>query len=234
MTEYDPYNTTSGLEDVDYTFKGVTFAFDAEYNEGQTLLLIVEDGTQTDEDDHVTEERKMFTVGDKWEPTSNGESCQHESGKPKNYQAKSGVGLLLDSIKDTPGIEVMQGRGSPMDAATWEGLIFRLHNKQFSFKNSDGEVIEYGRWIAMEFLGEGKKKPKKRVTKKVAAKTADDDGDGEGEGDIPKALSIKLNRLAKAAETYDDFLEKAFDVDGVDGNEEVEDALEGIWEANES
>lgn len=229
----------SGLQDMDYVFKGVRFAYDADYNNGETCLLIVEDGVSTLDDGTVDEKRQFWPCGKGWEPAEGGKSAKHATKAGARFNRNSAVGELIASIPED-ALKVMQARGNPMQAATWEGLNFHMTNVEKKFK-IDGEERTTNRLLIDGFNGEGKKAPAKKATraKKAAAVEADDtETTPETEGGVPKALEIKLKKLAAKIISedgdFDQFLEDAYDIDGVSDNSDVEDALEGIYEKAEA
>jgi hypothetical protein len=195
-------------------------------------VLLVEEGIAEDEDGQVSEIRKFWPVGKGWEPKDGGKSVAHESGKPRNFNSNSGVGQLLESIKSTEGLDEMKKRGSPMEAATWDGLKFHMTNKEFSFTR-DGDTQKYNRMLATEFLGTaGKKTAAKKAggsARRAASATVE-----ESNGAVSGAMLVKLRKAAKEANDFEDFVERAFDIEGVDGDEEIEavvldESEDGIW-----
>jgi hypothetical protein len=232
--DVDLYELESGLQDFDYVMKGCRFATDQEYNNGETVLLIVEDGQQTLEDGEVSEKRQFWPCGKGWEAAEGGKSVRHESGKVRKFNANSAVGKLLASALEAGAGGVMRKRGSPMEVSTWEGLDFHMTNKQETYK-IDGEERNVNRTVVDSFNGEGKKAAAKKTTAKAKKADVDEDESGEAStnGAIPKALQIKLKK--KAAEVlaaggdFDQFMEDAFDIDGVSGNDEAEGSLEEVW-----
>lgn len=245
--EYNPWALTSGLPDA---FTGKVqdsyFCFDDGYQDGEAALLKLEVMTDDPELGESGLLTLMYPVGKGWEPKNKGKGIEHESGKAKNINKSSGLGLLMAALLEVCGDEIMD-LGNPLaDAGIFKGLAFDFERKDYE-ANIGGEKITYNRMLPVAVAEGGEEKPaaKKAAgsTKKAAAKAkaepeADDAGDEGGEAEevkLPAKLRVALKKLAKECDNHDEFVERAFEeVDGVEGDEAAEAAVmdsseSGIW-----
>jgi len=145
----------------------------------------------------------------------------HESNTPKNFNVNSGVGLLLESIRDAGGMPALQAKGTlPTDASTWIGGTYVFERKQFSFKTADGKDQAYARMLVTDLAGD---MPAAAAQSAPAAAPA---AAGGTDHDVPVGLKIKLKTLATNSPTHEAFVEAAFTGDyGVIGDDGLEAAV---------
>jgi hypothetical protein len=244
--EFDPWELTSGLvDDADVAFKECSFGFRSDYNDGQTLLFMAD--AIIDGDDGPEESELIFPCGNGWEATEKGAKAKREDGKRKGFNKNSGYGLLISAATEVGAGDVLKGRGTPMEAAIWNGLVFHMKRKKISY---GGDIGEKERLLPTEFKGyvdAGKvtkptTKPDTDQARKAAgvpaasAPAAADNG-AATEG-LPAKLRIGLRKLAEDVKggggDHDAFLEKAFEMEGVEGNSAAENAVmadgaDSIW-----
>lgn len=253
--EQNLWETSSGLVDMYVGDVGdAYFAFDDNYNNGDTLVFKIEfktDDPDVGDEGTVTE---MYPCGAGWDTTDKGKSAHHESGKPKKFNKNSGMGLLIDHAIACEGLaDELMKKGQPNVAETWHGLKgLRIERVEFEGE-IDGEKRTWARMLPTEYLGASESKPatkaagKKAASKKAASKPepeADDaDDTGDDAAEAPKVvgkLKVTLIKLAKECDTHDDFVERAFtEVDEVDGDENVQavvmdDSETGLYETARS
>lgn len=230
--EFDPWATTSGLvDDIDITISDAYFGFNADYNNGETLVLTIE-GTTDDEDNK--EYSGFYPCGGGWETTDKGKTASREDGKRKGFNKTSGYGLFFTAAIEAGAGDVLRERGTPFEAAVWPGLTFHMKRLKHNY---GGEIGEIERLLPVEFkgvAGEGGAKPAKATgaTKKAAPTKAEPEGEADeagaasSNGELPVPLKAKLKKLARECETHDQFIERAYtEVDGVDGNTAAEEAV---------
>lgn len=190
----DTFELSSGLiEDYTGTITDAWFGYDAMYNAGGTCLLklVVQADDKTLFDGGET--TQIYTVGEGFEPTNNGAQVAHESGKQKNFNKQSGMGLLIQSVADIDGgLDILRERGTAFDAGIWKGLRVEFYAKEFSAK-INGEDRTWTRTLIRSiFTGD---------TATDVASAADQ---------LEPAVRGKLKAVAVASDNHDDFIEKAF------------------------
>jgi hypothetical protein len=207
------------LDDEVVTVVDAYFAPDAKYASDQLCLQLFLRRDEADGDNEPV--RQLFSLGNGWSSENNGASVTRVEGKKKVFHKTSSMGLFLGGLNATGAAKAMLGDGkSPFDANSYLGLQIRLGTVEVDYK---GEIGKKQKLIPVEFLG-----------------FVDVDGDGQsgtvtagakaepkakGIVDMPDEVRVKLTELAKAAGTHAEFVEKALDVDGVQGNPALEAAV---------
>lgn len=200
VTDYDPYALSSGLlDDFDGAITEAYFGTDAAYNNGDTVLLILE--LATDDADKPQETLKLST-GTGWVIENNGKNIVSENGKPRAFNKNSRIGMVLAAALTSGAAETMRGRGTPMEAATWQGLSF--HWNRTNITGFDGESREV--LLPTKFNGEGN--------------TTTASGSSTTTG-LSDALRAQLTAAAAKAADHSEFIDAAFNIDGVMGNTEA-------------
>lgn len=241
--EFNPWQLSSGLPE---SFTGKVqdsfYAFDDNYQDGEAALLkweVLADDPEIGESGVLT---LMYPVGKGWEPKSKGAGVAHESGKAKNINRSSGLGLLIAALLEVCGEEIVD-KGNPLDdAGIFKGMSFDFERRDFE-ANIGGEKITYNRMlpVAVAEGGGGEVKASKKSAKKSSKKDDAEDNGADGEGGdaaevkLPAKVRIALKKLAKECDNHDEFVERAFEeIDGVEGDDAVEAAVmdssdAGIW-----
>lgn len=220
--EFNSWETSTGLLD-EYTGEVIDahFGYKEEYQNGEALLLFLEIQTGDPEIGEGGILTEQWPVGKGWETGDKGKTATHESGKPKKFNGNSGIGVLIDSIRDAGGIAVLAKKGEANEAASYVGLNATFTRKEY--KNTiNGDEVKWARMLVSE-IHQGK------ADKKAEAKVEEPAADAEKSGTdhkVPAALKIKLKKLAGECDDHDTFVERAFgEIDGVDGVQAVEDAV---------
>lgn len=229
------------------TISNAEFGTDPEYNDGETVRLMVDivvdshDEPDVDIDPGDTVE-EAFNVGhvDTWEILDNGEGVAKVDGKRIKFNNNSGYGRLIASVNPRSKTamegadklaEILQSRGPGNKADIWEGLTFRFKRLEFSFTPKGEDEVVYYRTYPVEFLGEnGADTSSSKGKSKGKSKSKDDDNEGPSRAD--------LLALAAEHETYSKFLAAAMSkYPGVEDGEHAEDLMrekDGIFaEAHE-
>lgn len=232
----DGWTTGSGLalDSADVEITAAVYTFDASYNDGKTLVCKME----LKDEESGEDIEQFFPCGDGWEAKDKGKRAEHEKGPRKAiFNKNSAMGRLIDSAFESGAGDVLLERGTGLDADVWVGLRFHMETEEQTFKFRDGTERTTGRVICKKFLGVAGDDDKKKSTAKKPAKSepkpdAEDADAGEGGGDdkgsdagIAAPLRAKLTATAKSAKSHDDFMEKAFGLDGVMGNDAAEQAV---------
>lgn len=239
----DSFELSSGLvEDFDGTITDAFYTYDAAYNNGDScvLKLVVtpdEDGLFDD-----GETTLMYPAGERFEPADNGKEVIHESGKRKNFNKNSGVGLLIGSVAELDGgIDLLKSRGEAWEAGIWTGLHVSFFGKEFSWtdrkardENGNPVVHTYNRTLIREILEDGagtpeKKAPAKRTaTKKAAQKAPEPEPEADDAEDVLGHLDAKLRgklkAIATSSDSHDAFIEQVY----TDLADELNDDLEAL------
>lgn len=220
--DFNPWAFTSGLiDDVDGTIKDPFFAFDPNYMDGTRLVLKF---TILTGDDDNPEEELMYPCGAGWEPKDGGARAVREDEKQKAFNKSSGMGLLCTAAIEAGADGVLMERGTPMDAAIWDGLAFHWNRKTFKY---GGDIGDKERLVPTAFKGT------------IGASGGSGGGGGSGaaatstpapaaapaaaapaatpttEAPVTGKLRVNLIKLAKACATHDDFMEKAYEMPDV-------------------
>lgn len=198
------------------------FAFDPEYNDGQTLRLEL-----TMQGGEVNEVVKLG-VGKNW-TTDDGEQATRVDGRGKSFHRQTAVALLLNGQDDAPGLIGLMKQDTKVDKAVrahaakfpmaereagfWKGLTVSLEAVVVDYGGDIGEIdryviSEFGGWegsSAGPATGAAKKAaaPAKKATKKAAAPKA------EATGGMTDAIRSELDKIADGATDHDEFVEQA-------------------------
>ena len=204
--QYDAWGTDDGLlDDYDLQVEAAWFGPDEE-NDDDRIFLFLQGPAFVDGEEVDEEHRDRFSCGKGWEVVEEGEGVEHGSGRNKFHSA-AGVGRLA---RATVGLgddeaELLGERGVPWEAKVWQGLTFHMVRREFSFKDSDGEVQEYRVPLPTAVSVTEKKKAKKKAAKKKAP--AKNSGGAKGE----KALKRKLVKLAGDFDDFEEYVDAALD-----------------------
>lgn len=205
MSGWDTVESTGLLDDCNITIKSAEFNYDASYNSGEQLLMIFS-GTSDHPD--FPEFSQFFSIGKGWETNDHGRTVV---GSANGFNSKSQYGLFLAKAVALAG-DAITGRGTPDNAAVWEGLSFHVKR----------ENVDYGD------LG----------IKKVLLPNAFNGAEGKAEAPAPSAVAqeagavetpvatppvaangngsnavllAKLKAVAMSADTHDGFIEQVLE-----------------------
>lgn len=217
MAEHDPWALSSGLVD-EFTadVKDAIFAFDPEYNDGETLVLKLD--IQSDDAEVGREgngsDTILYPMGKGWETGDKGKTTRHESGKAKNFNSSSGYGLMIASALEVEALsDVLKKKGGPTDSAIWKGLNLDFKRVEHPYV-MDGEARTRRVLHVVGYNAANAAKGAKGAKADTATAAAPA---------ISAKLKLQLKNLAKSATDHDDFIEKAItDVEGVSGDDAVE------------
>lgn len=218
MPSEDLWATESGLlDDVDVTIEKAYFATDARYNQGFTLLMHWE-GTTNSEDNPTFHE--MIPCGDGWQSLDGGKTATHPKGK-KRFVSSSVYGRIIDRcINEFKIGDILRKRGTPTEAKVWVGLRFHMKREKLEF-GSGLEARE--RLMPVKFLGVAEQAPatKGETQEQTEAKVHQ------------LALYAKVKALAKQEKSFEKFVEKAMEIEGVADDSElvarIIDEENGVW-----
>jgi hypothetical protein len=181
----------------EYTGKIVDaqFGYDERFGGGQKLLLLLDIET-----DHGYTRHDIITTGDGWTTKDKGATAVYEGDKPKTQFGKgSNMGKFVDAVLAIDGaLDVLKTRGTPTEAATWQGLTFYWEEFPYTFKDRDtGLDVQRTRMLPTQLIGG----------------TTSNGTIPDVEGLTP-ALYAQLKGVAAKSLDHDDFVDKAFnDID---------------------
>lgn len=215
MTDFDPWALSTGLADVvSGEITDAYFSFDNSYDNGNTcvLKLVVQDHT-------LGEQTLLYPCKD-FEPYDNGDKVRHSSGEARNYNAQSGVGLLLKSAMDAGLGDQLRAKGDPFTASIWKGLNVTFRNKEFTFRvKGEKEDRTYTRMLIAEAgASEGQ-------TPSADTPTTPSDDMADTIALLPPALRGKLKAAATLAADSNEFVEKVFTDTSIEVPGEIESVV---------
>lgn len=126
------------LDDFDFTVIAPKFGY-TEYNQGNTLLLLLE-GEAVTSDGAVVEHTCQYSCGSKHEPVGQGEKAVHESGEDKPFNKRAGVMDLVRAARELGALDEAIAAGlTPLDASMWKGLKFHMNRIKVGDFTPEGE-----------------------------------------------------------------------------------------------
>lgn len=237
MPTQDPWETTTGLlESFDFEIKDGWFGFDDEYNDGKSLLfkargIATIDG-EIEDDEHVI----RFTCGDGWEDTKGGEEARHRAGATQ-FNARSGMGYLINRFKELGLVDVLRDRGTPTQAKTFAGLKLHMEREAVNVFTPKGQTEPVTQYVTLptaildDIAAPAKASKAKASTKRSSRAKASDD-DEEEEAPAPKAkrgrkpkvrdLREEVIEFASEFEDHGEFVNAVFDPEEFERAEEAE------------
>jgi hypothetical protein len=212
------------------------FGFHPNYQGGNQPVFILRG--ETDDAEHETVEL-LYSIGTGWEVEDGGESV---SGRATFRTNCNYWRLVLSAVENGLG-DTLQARGESYEAKVWHGLTVDMKRVELDMpglelregQRKPNTVLIVG---VPEAVGKGAgKKAAGAVAKKVAAVVeADEDADAAEDDETPETPAaakspltpkqrIALTKLAKENDDHDDFMAAALEVDGVSGNEALEELI---------
>lgn len=228
--EFDPFAFSSGLlDDVDVAIVSARFTTLSDYMDGTQLLWVAE--TIVNGEDGPEENELRYSVGKGFEAAEKGDLAVREDGKKKPFNKSSAYALFVSAALDAGApLRERADEHGPNRASLFDGMIF--HMVQVTTKYG-GDIGDISRLMPDKYLGmkgEGKAQTKAAPAKAAKAEAAN--------GEVPAKLKVALRKVAKeviaAGGDYDDYLVKAYEVDGVMDDPDAEafmldDSPEGVW-----
>lgn len=243
--EFDPLATSTGLvENVDVTITEPRWAFDPEYNNGETLVLKT---TLVFDDPDIEDREQFFPAGKGWTTNDKGKTAENEDGKENiNFNGNSHIGELVRDIvahnEKAARARVAEFPLGPNEAAWWDGLRGLVVNREHDWGGNIGKKSRY-QFDDVYGWAEPKKSAKAGAAKKGAAAKGKAETNGaaeaEAEGSVLTAELIeRLDAIADDAGNPSEFMEAAIRELGtiVTDNDEVRAAVaddstaDGIWQ----
>ena len=182
---------------IEVEITGCSFNYDAAYNNGETLVFILEG-----ECDHeLWQDTILYSISNGWDTDDN----VTVEGRD-NFNGSTNYARFFQAVLDTKAKDIVEERAEasgegPADSSIYEGLTFKFERKSYKV-NFSGETETRYLLLPVKFVGEagGKKKGKKKGKSKGKAGKAS-----------AKDLRKKLVKLAGKYDDHDDFVEAALD-----------------------
>lgn len=195
----------SGLpDDFDGKIVDVSFGYNDRYMNGEVAVAIVTIRSDELEADYEV----LYPCGKGWEASKDGATLKHESGRPRKLNKQSAWALFAYHVYDA-GYSKFGGE-DVLNAATFKGLEFHWNIVEFDY---GGEIGKRTRLMPISLVGKAEPKASSKATS-GKAKAAD--------SGVDSAIEAALIEAAKAADSYDEFVDAAFGIEGVDGNVDAE------------
>lgn len=226
--EFDAWAGEEGLPDkFDGTLTDCRFGYEATYLNGQQELF--QATIKCDDPEVATdgEVKVMMSIGKGWEIKDRGLKVVRADGGQKGFIKSSAYFDFFTSAVNSgaDAKAAILARGTPMEAGTFEGLRFHFARVE---RDYGGEIGKKSRLVPVKFLGEvgGKTTATTRVSggaaaakAKAAAKqqAAESTSNGHAPGGVDEALWATLVDMATKADSHENFMEAAYELDGIDG-----------------
>lgn len=248
----EEFQFESGLPDhIRVNTTDAIFAYDEESSQPDRLNLDI-----TCRDVDTGDEHTFRYPVNKFITTDDGATAEHEENPDKRYNQQSAPALLVTSMLENGGQDVLVGRLNagltPRHAAFYVNLDMMLDRESYE-SEINGEKVTWDRMLCAEFFGEiggaggakktggatkksaGAKKAaapaKKAAAKKKAPQPVEElptDEEVEAEDGIDAETMAQMDAIADECETHDEFMERV--INEVEGAGESDAILTAISE----
>jgi hypothetical protein len=223
--------TTTGFrDDFDFCIDHSYFGYDAQYQDGKQLLLIWE-GHVIDpesEENNNAAHHEQWSVGGKdkegnylWTTEDNGRSMVHAKDL-KVPNKSSFYGRIIDwaMTQESDELVGILAKGDPKESGIWNGVVLHMKTREFDY---GGEIGKKPRVFPEHFIGFDTESATPTTTDIPKAR-------GTGTASTPQSASAPaggsvseklLGRLAKASDSFEEFVEAAIDIPDVKSNTEL-------------
>lgn len=240
MPNEESWELESGLLDnYDFEVTDAYFATDPRYQGGETWLLHWE-GQATTEEGNVQDHTLIIGLGQGWTSEDGGKTVVHEKGKEK-FNQSSRYGRVIarcskpeaDNYLGDDCRRVLVSRGTPREAAIWNGLKFHIDRETIKF----GKGLDDREWeLPTAFIGVAGVAGKGARPASAATPTATttstatasppatasaSTSNGATTTASDKVLKARLKKLARESADHSEFFDKATDIPGVMDDEEI-------------
>ncbi len=139
MGTWDTRESTGLLHDVDLWVESAKFGVDAEYDDGNTTILILEGirvGPDVDPEDN--EFRQFLSTGSKWEHRDGGKTAVHADGS-EEFHASCAYARWFTAFMELSddAAKELRGRGFPDEAESWVGLGMHVERVKHDFASAE-------------------------------------------------------------------------------------------------
>lgn len=208
---------TGGVGEFVGTIDRAEFITSEDYHDPNRAILEFLLGGVTDEAGHMPDEWHISYSADgvsEWQIVEGGQAVESQVDPSDTLPGETSKwGLLVEQLLTIDGVaEVLEDRGDPTDAASYEGLRFAWEETTHDY---GGDIGEVDITLPVKFLG---------VEDDVGGDT-EVSSNGAGSNEDREKLERKLTALAKKADNHDEFQDKALDIDDVVNDDELFDAV---------
>jgi len=248
----EEFQFESGLPDhIHVNTTDAIFGYDEESSQPDRLNLDI-----TCRDVDTGDEHTFRYPINKFITTDDGETCEHEENPDKRYNQQSAPALLVTSMLENGGQEILVGRLNagltPRHAAFFVNLDMMLDRESYE-SEINGEKVTWDRMLCSEFYGEvggggaakktgatkkaaatkaaapaKKAAATKAAAKKKAAPVAVEEIPEEAGDEIDADTMAQMDAIADECETHDEFMERV--INEVEGAGESDAILTAISE----
>lgn len=123
------------LDDVDVTIQACIFRTDAGYNDGKSLLAVMDMSQDLINEISV----QMYSIGGDWITPDGGLTIQSPKGS-RGPSKQSNYGRFILAAVEIPELyQVLLSRGNPTDGRIWDGIKVRLKafEHQYTFRGEE-------------------------------------------------------------------------------------------------
>lgn len=233
--DFDPWSTSSGLPAfMQVRIENPHFGFDAKVQDGQRCLFIPE-GTVLSGDgiDEPTEFTQFYSCGPGWEPEGKGGTrVKREDGKMRPFNENVAYAKLFTSLMVAANeqglLDDLKKRGTPFTASLWQDMLLDLERVEGEpFEGSDGKTHTPNYLLVKNIVKMGDSKPAAGSDETVTGKaTVGSSSAASTNGAVDAKTKAKLKVLARECKSegvsHAQFVERAFEVEGVLDNNEAE------------
>lgn len=195
--------------DFEGTIANAKFAIpvDSQADDPQPMLIIDIENAEFDMDE------QRIGIGKGWVAQDKGARVEREDGGKLVYNKQSKIGRLLGSLMESADFRAaLTARATelgrmptPFEAEFWNGITGTWVREVSSFKNAEGEEIEFSFWTVTDPSVKTKKASGASGPAKKAAKKAASSGTSGAQSAKEKALAAKkAKEQAAAAEQVDE------------------------------
>jgi hypothetical protein len=205
---------TGKPDKVNWTIDSARFTYNTKLGEDLVLTLA---GTYVDPDtDEKIEHEESYKCGSGWEAASGGAAARREDGRSKMFNGRTAVVQFIQhAVKAGVTEREIMDAGGPSSVDWVIGRTFLMEQVPFT-GTINGEKAEWTKFLPMKVVG-GKAATSSTDSSATITALAP-----SSDSAVSKALQAKLTKLAKSCDTHDEFIDKAFDVDGVSGDQAAE------------
>ena len=198
MAGWELVESSGLLDDADITITGARFGYDATYDDGDTLILIV-DGVSNQEGWETFQQ--FLSIGKGWDTQDQGLTVNGQDA----FRTNSQYGIFIAGAMESGASATLMARGMPDVAAIWIGLKFHVKRSPHDY---GGEIGVKNVLAPTAFLGEVGKADAPVATAPVATPeptpTTGAAPTSNGAGELTAAVTV----LATTADNHDAFLEE--------------------------
>lgn len=225
-SEFDPWkgDNSGGMEEFDGTVKSGVFELNNQFtNDDGTpkaswhVEFLLDNGASWNVN---------YSIGKGWTVSDDGMSVARTDGEQKNFHKKTLWWQFVEHAIKAGAEDALRKSGkTPLNADLFDGMRFHFENTTFA---GGKDFDDYDKIMPTAYLGEGSE----------TNGTAPAGSNAAPKGELSHVVRTQLEELAASIKadggTHDTFVERAFGIPNVDGNEVAEAAVldqGAIWDS---